>query len=130
MGCCCSCCFRSSNKKIWKDDDVIQAWFPMLENLFKYDLQTKDIIGINITDININGKNVSDSYIVQDQIRTLPILLKGKSGVNKQLLTRLKNLKDKQYIDNELIEEKKSNNPDEIQIIEEPSEPKIIHNFI
>jgi hypothetical protein len=69
----------------WNERQIIQSWVPLLVDLFTYD-STGNISGLNATHFT------QDYHAANDQLRTLPILLRGRSGINKQLLRKIKSL--------------------------------------
>ena len=73
-------------KGIWNDQQVMQSWLPLLSNMFIYDPQTDDITGVNLSFFSGNIDTAND------QIRALPLLLKGKAGVSRKTLKNIKKL--------------------------------------
>ena len=69
----------------WNERQIIQSWVPLLMNMFTYD-NTGTISGLN------SSYFAQDFHAANDQLRTLPILLKGRSGIDKTLLRKIKSL--------------------------------------
>jgi hypothetical protein len=70
-------CFKGS----WTDKQTIQSWFPMLINLFVY---------------NENEEIVAHKFTAMEQLKTLPVLLRGKAGVSKDTIHRLQRVYNEQ----------------------------------
>ena len=69
----------------WNQRQIIQSWVPLLVNLFTYD-NTGNIVGLNAAYF------AHDFHAANDQLRTLPDLLKGRSGINRDILRKIKSL--------------------------------------
>ena len=70
-------------KSHWNDQQVMQSWLPMLTSIFTYD-PTGVITGVNMQYFS------GDPTAANDQLKALPLLLKGKSGVGRKTLKHIK----------------------------------------
>jgi hypothetical protein len=76
-------CARST----WNDQQVMQSWLPSLAGIFTYD-GNGTITGLDESHTLVT----TNSTIVGDQLKSLPLLLKGKAGVGKSTLNNIKAL--------------------------------------
>ena len=74
--------FRRRNPN-WTDKTALQTWIPMLIHMFVFDTNDQ-LIHFDQTCFTENPS------LFKGQLSTLTILLKGKTGVNKRLLRKLK----------------------------------------
>jgi hypothetical protein len=71
----------------WNQRQILQSWIPLLLSLFTYD-NVGNIAGLNASYFNQNF------HAANDQLRTLPLLLKGRSGVDRKMLRKIKSLQN------------------------------------
>lgn len=69
----------------WNERQILQSWVPMLSGMFIYD-HAGNITGLN------DPYFAQDYHAANDQLRTLPLLLKGRSGINRKMLKKIASL--------------------------------------
>lgn len=71
----------------WSEKMVINSWIPMLAHLFKFDA--------NGVVESLDEETVrNDPLLAKEQLSTLTVLLKKRTGVKKPLLEKIKSLHD------------------------------------